>query len=176
MVTHRRRLALLLALLMAIFIALSQWMHPSLAVQAHQPGFNLTQDNGIFLPLIVREQPPTSTPTPTPTLTPTPGPTVVTIRCDWLPDVPSGGDWFGCVEDGVYEMQRLSVSFSLAQCCSRGTLRYAFEADARLTQGEGEYSLGFDVVDIFDGGGYVRNYSQPNSIMQFNNIRVYRWP
>jgi hypothetical protein len=154
-------------------------------------------------------------------------------------------------------MQRISVSFSLALCCSRGTTHYAFEADARLTQGEGEYSLGFDVVDIFDGGGYlfgvnprngtysllridssdwkagvpligwtesphirrdlewnhlrverngptitlfindqfiasvedstyaengrrlvlyVRNYSQPNSIMQFNNIRIYRWP
>lgn len=162
----RRSLFPLMIVLCSLLVALFLWI----AVQT-------VWADDIFLPVILRDLPtatptPTLTPsaTPTPTLTPTPVPTVRTIPCSWFPDGPSDRDWLGCVDGGAYEMQRWNVSFSMAACCPNFAERYAIEADARLTQGEGDYALAFDVVSLLNGGGYLFSVNPRNG--NFALIRV----
>lgn len=75
--------------------------------------------------------------------------------CSSFPSGPTDSDSLGCVEGGAYEILRKNVSFSSAVCCGIPGTNYAIEAEARLTQGEGDYRLGFDLVDLFDGGAYL---------------------
>lgn len=114
----------------------------------------------LFLPAIQLQ--PTSTPTPSPSPSPTPTPTstppapkAYSIPCDYFPSGPSDRDWVGCVDGGAYEMQRWNISFSMVACCAPPAEHYAIEANARLVQGEGDYRIGFDVVSLDNGGGYL---------------------
>lgn len=133
-----------------------------------------------FLPILLKQPSPTPTPSPTPSPTPTPtatlpAPSVSTIPCDWFPSGPTDRDWAGCVEGGVYEIQRWNISFSMVACCPPPATHYAIEASARLVQGEGDYRIGFDVVSFNNGGGYLFGINPRNGTYSLYRIDNSDW-